>query len=212
MLPIRAQLCTEELKSCDQLDHGRRWVTAGDGSRPDMDRRPEVDNLRWITGDGGREMDHGRRMTINLLPYMKLPSYNQARVCRHTVFQRHSSTQYNAKQYSEQYSKHCSEIGIHAPTFPSADDEYNPESDPESQLQPRDRTSVMRIIFGGGTITKERDDSAGIATTPTTNYLTGSAGTKHCETHSQKEPSNGEMSTQRSDGVYISRRFKKPHG
>jgi len=157
-------------------------------------------------------MDQGRQMTINLLSYMKLPSYNRAWICRHTVFQRHGSTQYNAKQYSEQYSKHCSEIANHAPRCPSANDEYNPESDPQLQLQPSDRTSLTRIIFGGATITKERDDRTGIATTCTANYLTGNAGTKHCETHSERKPSNGEMSTQRSDGKYISRCFKKPHG
>jgi hypothetical protein len=50
-----------------------------DGSRPEMDRgmiwiatgygwMTEVDDWRWMTGDGPKEMDHGRRMAINPLP------------------------------------------------------------------------------------------------------------------------------------------------
>jgi hypothetical protein len=60
----------------------------------------------------------------------------------------------------------------------------------------------MRLVLGGATIFKEGDDSAGIATTLTTNnYRTGSAGKKHRETHSPIEKaSNGEKCTQRSDG------------
>jgi hypothetical protein len=36
-------------------------------------------------------------------------------------------------------------------------------------------------------IFKEGDDTAGIATTPTANYRTGSAGKKYCETQSPIE-------------------------
>ena len=51
-------------------------------------------------------------------------------------------------------------------------------------------------------IFKEGDESAGIATTLTTNnYRIGSAGTKHRETHSSIEKaSNGEKCKQGSDG------------
>jgi hypothetical protein len=71
-------------------------------------------------------------MTINLLSYMKLQSYNRAQICRHTVFQRHGSTEYDANHYSEHYSEHHSEIRNHAPTCPSSNAEYDPESDLES--------------------------------------------------------------------------------
>jgi hypothetical protein len=72
------------------MDRGRTWIVAGDGKRPEMDRSRtwftkdgshlEEDCGRiwmatchgWITEDGSQEMDHGRRMTINLLPYKKL--------------------------------------------------------------------------------------------------------------------------------------------
>jgi len=48
----------------------KRWIPSGDGSLPDMDRdRIWMDDRRWMTGDGSQEMDHGRRMTINLLPF-----------------------------------------------------------------------------------------------------------------------------------------------
>jgi hypothetical protein len=46
-----------ETNGWNQLDHSRRWIAAGDGSRPEMDR-----GQRWMTRVGSRpEMDHGRR-------------------------------------------------------------------------------------------------------------------------------------------------------
>ena len=58
------------------------------------------------------------------------------------------------------------------------------------------------ISLGGATIFKEGDDSAGFATTlNASNYRTGSAGTKHRETHSPIEKaSNCEKCTKESDG------------
>jgi hypothetical protein len=47
-----------------EMDRCRKWVAAGDGSRPDWHC-----GRRWMTGDGSQEMDHGRRMTMNLLPF-----------------------------------------------------------------------------------------------------------------------------------------------
>jgi hypothetical protein len=70
-----------ETNGWNQLDHSRRWIAAGNGSRQEMDRgpkwiaagdgsRPEWHcGRRWMTGDGSQEMDHGRRMTMNLLPF-----------------------------------------------------------------------------------------------------------------------------------------------
>jgi len=158
-----------------------RWILSGGGSRPDMDRdRIWMDDRRWMTGYGSQEMDHGRRMTINLLSNMQLRSCNRAQICRETVFQRHGSTEYDAKHYSEHHSEHYSEIPNHARTCPSSNAEYDPESDPELQQQCQYRTSLTRLILGGATIFKVRDESAGFATTLTTNnYHTGSAGTKH---------------------------------
>jgi hypothetical protein len=47
-----------------------RWIPSGDGSRQDMDLdRIWMDDRRRMTGEGSQEMDHGRRMTINLLPF-----------------------------------------------------------------------------------------------------------------------------------------------
>jgi hypothetical protein len=106
---------------------------------------------------------------------------------------RSGSSEYDTDHYSEHYS----EIPNHAPTCPSSNAEYNPESDPELQLQCRYGTSLTRLIFGGATIFKEGDDSAGIATTPTANYRTGSAGTKHRETHSPIEKAGSGMCTWR---------------
>jgi len=48
----------------------KRWIPSGDGSSPEMDRDwIWMDDLRWMTGDGSQEMDHWRRMTINLVPF-----------------------------------------------------------------------------------------------------------------------------------------------
>jgi len=84
----------------------KRWIPSGDGSRQDMDRdRIWMVNRRWMTGDGSQEMDHGRRMTINLLSYLKLRSYNRAQICRHTLYRRHGSTEYDTEHYPEHYSE-----------------------------------------------------------------------------------------------------------
>ena len=176
----------------------------------------EVDERRWMTGDGSRETDDNqspflyedievmRSYTLLEISYydFKLRSYNPAQICRYTMYRRHGSTEYDTEYYSEHYS----EIPNHAPTCPNSNAEYDPESDPESQLQCRYRTSRTRFVFGGATIFKEGDDSAGIATTPTANnYRTGSAGTKHCETHSPIEKAGSGMCTQRSDGKHTYR-------
>jgi hypothetical protein len=102
-----------------------------------------------MTGDGSQEMDHGRRMTVNLLPFhedieairsytlfeisyydFNLRSYNRAQICRYAMYRRHGSTEYNTKHYSE----HNSEIPNHAPTCPSFNAEYDPERDLDSAL------------------------------------------------------------------------------
>jgi len=47
-----------------------RWIPSGDGSRHDMDRdRVWMDDRKWMTRGGWQEMDHERRMTINLIPF-----------------------------------------------------------------------------------------------------------------------------------------------
>jgi len=99
----------------------KRRIADGDGSRPDMDRdRIWMDDRRWMTGYGSQEMDHGRRMTINLLPFyedievmrsytifeityfdFRLHSYNRAQICRHPMYRWHGSTEYDTEHYSE---------------------------------------------------------------------------------------------------------------
>jgi len=144
-------------------------------------------------------MDHGRLMTVNLLPFaddieairsytllgisyydFKLRSYNRAQICRYRMYWWHGSTEYDTEDYSEHYS----EKPHHALTCLNSNAEYDPESDPESQLQCRYRTNRTRLIFGGAMIFKEGEDSAGIATTLPADYRPGSAGMKHAETHS----------------------------
>jgi len=69
------------------------------------------------------------------------------------------------------------------------------------QQQWRYRTSLTRFVFGGAIIYIDGDDSAGIATTPTTKYRTRRAETKHRDTHSPIENgSTVEKCTQRCDG------------
>jgi len=78
-----------------------------------------------MTGDGPKEMDHGRRMAINSLPFyediavmrsytlleityfdFKLRSYNRAQICRYTMYcRRYGSSKYDTDHYSEHYSK-----------------------------------------------------------------------------------------------------------
>ena len=83
---------------------GTNRITAGDGLRTDREcgrrcmirdgSRPEMDRDQiW--------MDHERRMTINLVSYMKLQGSNWAQNGRHTLFRRHRSTKYDSKHYPE---------------------------------------------------------------------------------------------------------------
>jgi len=78
-----------------------------------------------MTRDGPKEMDHGRRMAINSLPFyediavmrsytlleityfdFKLRSYNRAQICRYTMYcRRYGSSKYDTDHYSEHYSK-----------------------------------------------------------------------------------------------------------
>jgi len=71
-----------------------------------------------MTGDGSQETDHGRRMTINLLSYMKLRSCNRAQNCRHGMYRRDGSTEYD--------TEHNSEMPDYAATCPSFNAEYDP--------------------------------------------------------------------------------------
>jgi len=83
-----------------------------------------MDDQRWMTGDGSQEMDHWRRMATNPVPFyedievfaklydsrdhdfdFKLRSYTGTQICRHTMYWRHSSTEYDTEHYSEHYSE-----------------------------------------------------------------------------------------------------------
>jgi hypothetical protein len=77
-----------------------------------------------MTGDGSQEMDHGRRMTINLLSDMQLPSDNRAQICRHLMYRQHGSTEYDSEHYSK--------ITNYTAICPSYNAEYDPDSDPDS--------------------------------------------------------------------------------
>jgi hypothetical protein len=143
---------------------------------------------RWMAGDGSWQMEYNRS------PFLYEATKFQTRVDLQTYgvalawlprVRRHP--------YSEHYSRYNSEILNHAHICPSSNAEYDPESHPTGQLQCRYRTSRTRLIFGAATIFKKGDNNAGIATTPTANYHTGTAGTKHLETHSPiQKASNGE--------------------
>ena len=160
---------------------GTNWITAGEAWWPEMlggwrgiaagqGLRPELDDRRWIKGDGSSETDDNQ--SPFLYEATKLQSSADMHVYDVPV----------AWLDAEHYFEHYSEIPNHAPTCPSSNAEYNPESDPKLQLQCRYHTSLTRLIFGGATIFKEGDDNAGIATILTTyNYHSGNAGTKHRE-------------------------------
>jgi len=62
-------------------------------------------------------------------------------------------------------------------------------------LQYWNHTCHTRFVFGESTSSKEGDDSAGIATTPTANCCTRSAATNHQETHSSIGTASSSTST-----------------
>jgi hypothetical protein len=185
----------------------KRWIPSGDGSRPDMDRdRIWMVNRRWLTGDRSRETDNNQSPSVyedievmrsytileitTLISNYEVSMERRYACIRCTGGMAPPSTMPSTTQH---YSEHYSEIPNHAPACPSSYAEYDPESDPELQQQCRYRTSLTRLIFGGATILREGDDSAGFATTlNANNYRTGSAGTKHRETHSPIEKASND--------------------
>jgi len=108
-----------------QIDHGERWITR-DGSRPKYiaagyGPRPDL--------GGWQEMDHGRRMTINLLLYMKIFS-----LCKVIPFSRSlTSTSSYEVTIKRRYAdiRFTDSIGP-LTECPSSNAKYDPESDPES--------------------------------------------------------------------------------
>jgi len=89
---------------CDQIDRGQRSIAARDGSYPEMDcgRLLIATGYGLMTAGGSQEIDRGRRMTINVLSYTKLWSYNRGQICKHTTnCWRYGSSKYDTDHYSE---------------------------------------------------------------------------------------------------------------
>jgi len=193
----------------------RRYIAAGDGLWQDVDRdRMWTMDRRLISGDGPRETDYNRSLasmkvsrlcgiiqfsrsglwfrTKNFLwngdmhVYNELPAVWFHRVRYRALFRNGESNSYMPELQWRVQSRIRSRLSL---------------GDPKLQVQHRYRTSRSRFGSGGAMIFKDGDDSAGIATTPTTNnYRTGSAGKKHCDTHSPIEKAGSGKCTQRSDG------------
>ena len=191
----------------------KRWITSGDGSWDGMDcDQIWMDDRRWRTGGGWQEMNHGRRITMNLLPFREdievIRSFTLLEIP--TLRSNYATMQLLWNTDMEAYDvlaawlhrvwyralfRDARIMQLHARvSMPNT----IPNQIPESQLQSRYCSSRTRLIFGGATIFKEGDDSAGIATTPTaSNYRTGCAGTKHRETHSPIEKASSAKCTWR---------------
>jgi len=161
----------------------------------------EVDDRRWISGDGSQETDDNQS-----------PFLYQARKLQ-------SSADMQTYDLPAAWL-----YRLHAPVqMPNT----ILNQSQVTQVQCRYRTSRSRLIFGGATIFKEGDDSAGFPTTHTANnYHTGCAGTMHwnaftnCvgkqwQIHMEKKQQlyseNREKCTQRSDGKRTYRWIKEPH-
>jgi len=115
-----------------------------------------MDDQRWMTGDGSLETDDNQSPSlyedIEVMRSYTLLEISSISRYEITIERRHADIRFTG--------------GMAPPTkCPSSNAEYDPESDPESQLRCRYRTSRTRLIFGGATIFKEGDDSAGLATT-----------------------------------------------
>jgi hypothetical protein len=62
MRPIVAQLCTVETNRSNQLDHSGKWITAGDGSRPERDRGCSgIAATEGLWPEMDDKMDHSQR-------------------------------------------------------------------------------------------------------------------------------------------------------
>jgi len=133
-----------------EMDHVRRWIAAGYGSWPDMDRdRIWMDDRRWIMGDGWQSISFPFMKIFRLcevIPFSKSWLWIQS-----TKFQwnpdmhvydvpaawLHRVRYHNIQTTTQSTTQHYSEIPNYAATYPSSNAKYDPESDPESQLQCR---------------------------------------------------------------------------
>jgi len=208
----------------------KRWTPSGDGSRPDMDRDriwmddlggwQEMDDRRWISGDGSLETDDNRSLSyVKILRLCEVIRFSRSRLWfQATKLQSSADIQtydvpaawLHRVRYRALFRAlfRDTELCSYTPEFPCR------IRSRVTQLQCRYRTSWSRtiLVFGGATIFNEGDDSAGTTTTPTANnYRTGSAGTKHRETHSPIEKASSGMCTQGSDGKRTYGLIKKPH-
>jgi hypothetical protein len=150
-----------------------------------------MDESRSMTGDGSREMDDNQAVSrlwrywgyVKLYHFwehdsgFKLQIFNGTQTYMNRIFRWHGSTEYDTEHYSEMPKYAATGHGFNA--------KYNAKSDPESHLQCGYCPSHTWSIFGCATIFQERDHSAEFATMLNSNNChTGSAGTKHRETHS----------------------------
>jgi len=148
-----------------------------------------------------------RCSTIDEMTYfdIKLRSYNQAQICKHTIYRQHGSTEYvtkhSARHYSEHYSVLYSERSSYTATCPRYNAAYNPEADSESKLLWRYHTSHQRLIVTRARIIAEGDDNAAFATTlNANNFHTGSVGMNHHQPYSPIEKTaSGSCSWRRSN-------------
>jgi len=182
------------------MDRGRIWIATGYGCMSGGGWQ-EMDDRRWISGDGSRETDYNQSLSLfeatKLQSSADMQSYNLPAALLYRL---------NAPVPMPNTILNQSRV---------------------TQVQCRYRTSRMRSIFGGATIFKEGDDSAGFARTLTVNkYRTGSAVTMHWnaftdwigkqwQVHMEKKQQlyseNGKKCTQGSDGKCTYRWIKKPH-
>jgi len=144
-----------------EMDPVRRWIMAGNGSQWIW-----MNDRRWMTGDGSRERDHGRRMTVNLLPYMKI-----LRLCEVIPFSR--SLRYHATKLqsgAEMQPYDFPVAWLHAPvpmpnTIPNQIPSHNSNAD--TALAVRDQSlAEQRFLTRGMTVPESQQPLPRIITIP----------------------------------------------
>jgi len=146
-----------ETNGWNQLDHSRRWITAGDGSGAGMDRGRRV----IAAGDGWQEMDlawrwivvgNGSQLDMDGWPEVDTRRWltgdgSQEMDHRRRITINHLShmklqssnwaqncrhSVFRRSGSTEYHTEHYSEMLNYASTCPSFNAQYYPESDPES--------------------------------------------------------------------------------
>jgi len=169
-----------------EMGSGQRWIAAWYGSWLDNDWWQEVDNQRWVTGDGSQEMD-ANQCSFQYADIEVLQSYTLLEIT-YLWFQARKEQSRAVMQIHEALPLVCFQWVWYQPVCRTLvrlgiKDGILYIYMFEFQCQYRTSSSHKILVSGWETIINKWNDCGGMTITTTVNYRTGSARTKPSEMH-----------------------------